>query len=194
MTICEICGRDVRKRSRLEDGRLVCWECKNVKSLDYEGMYKRIFSYWEYARRGWKRAEELRHEKGIKLEKPDYKYNNPVSAVPPKEILEKSILSIDLMKYFSDFSVVLGDYYGFQGPRYLVSDEKLSPNSNATYYWHENTVYTPKKRALKYRTAFHEIWHALERHGIVPHNEDSEKNAEIYARACLRRLGKDEIS
>ena len=194
MTICEICGREVRKRSRLEDGRLVCWKCKSIKYSSYEEICINIQSYNEWAKRGWEQVEKIRKQKGIQHIPAQYKYSNPVSAVPPVEILEKSMLALDFMSFFSNFSEVLSDYYGFEAPRYLVSDEKCSPNANATYYWEENTVYSRDKKRLAYRTAFHEIWHALEKHGIVPHTDESEKNAEIYAKACLRRLKKDENS
>jgi len=194
MTICEICGRETNRRLRLEDGRLVCWQCKAIKYSSYEEICKNVQSYNEWAKRGWARVEELRKEKGTKHIPATYKYNNAVSAVPPIEVLEKSIMALDMMNYFSNFSEVLSDHYGFEAPRYLISDEKCSPGANATYYWEENTVYSRRKKELKYRTAFHEIWHALEKHGLVPHTEESEKSAEIYAKACLRRLNRDENS
>jgi len=192
MTICEICGREVNRRSRLDDGRLVCWQCKRLKNLDYDQICHEVYSYYDYAKRGWEKVAELRKEKGISHIPASYKYSNPVSAVPPIEILEKSIIALDVMNYFTNFSEVLGDYYGFKAPRYLISDEKCSPNANATYYWKENIVYSRREKRLAYRTAFHEIWHALERHGLVPNTKDSEKNAEIYAKACLRRLNLNE--
>ena len=194
MTICEICGGKTKRRIRLNDGRLVCWQCNQIQKNSYEENCKTVKNYRDYAKQGWNKVTELRKEKSISLIPPEYKYTNPISAVPPVDVLERSLLALDMMNYFSNFSEVLADYYGFEAPRYLISDEKCSPDANATYYWRENNVYTRRDRPLKNRTAFHEIWHALERHGIVPNTKDSEKNAELYAKACLRRLNKNENS
>ena len=194
MTICEICERETSRRTRLDDGRLVCWQCNNLKKQSYDQICNTVQMYNEYASRGWNKVDELRKLKSISHTPKTFAFSNPISAVPPIEILEKSILALDIMHLFSNFSEVLGDYYGIEAPRYLISDEKCLPTANATYYWEENKVYSKRETSLKRRTAFHEMWHALERHGIVEHTEDSEKNAKTYAKGCLRRLKHDENS
>ena len=116
-----------------------------------------------------------------------YAFNNAVSAVPPVDVLERAMLALDLEKLFHAFSIVLGDYYGIKAPHYYDNPEKVPKNANACYHHETNEVYCAKG-TLSHRTAFHEFWHALERHGIVPNTEDSEKNANTYAIACLKRL------
>jgi hypothetical protein len=61
-------------------------------------------------------------------------------------------------------------------------------NAIACYYPSTNKVYS-KTQSMSKHTALHEIWHALERHGIVPKTPDSEKNANLYAEACLGSVG-----
>ena len=138
------------------------------------------------------KVEELeRLQHSVKLEKKKYAYQNAVSAAPPTDVLKRSLAALDEYRLYTSLSQVLGDYYGIDAPRYLASDEMTPKGANAAYYSESNEVYSPKGKTLKYRTAFHEFWHALERHGIVPKTTDSEKNAEIYAKTCLTLLNMD---
>ncbi len=198
--LCDICHKESgRRRTRIGD-KLVCFDCHwantQITRGDPDNYLKESYS------RECKANRELR-ERVAQLEAAQYPvaheakkhpYTNAVSALPPVEVLEKAILALDEYRYFNNFAEVLGDYYGIVAPKYLASDEKTPKDANAAYFWETNTVYAPKSKALKYHTAFHEMWHALERHGIVPHGKDSEIDAQRYAKLCLRKLGRSENS
>ncbi len=198
---CELCDyeMDGKRRSRdAETNKMLCWNCVFELRRIRKGQ---ILEHVACSSREFHKLNQLRDEVWtlknaqypVAHEAKKHPYNNAVSAMPPLEILQKSLIALDEFHIFSDFAQVLGDYYGIVAPQYLDNPKKCGEKALATYYWSENIVYAAKG-PMKYRTAFHEMWHALERHGIVPHTKDSEKNAEIFARHCLRRLGRDENS
>jgi len=194
MVECELCGIDRGRRKRV-DGKMLCWHCVYSLRQTKETLAKEISQKLANIHRLQDELYKERNNKyQVKFEKKGYQYSNPVSAVPSLDILQRAIMAVDLLQYFSNFSEVMCDYYGIKAPRYLINDDKVPNDANAVYSWGDNIVYTPKRGALKWRTAFHEIWHALERHAVVSHTEESEKNAEIFAKACLRRLGLSENS
>lgn len=180
MPKCEICGKEMARRVRhTPSGKLTCHWCNY-----------RIRNPIKTAIEATRFEEQIkiyRQERPILPTGTRYKFNSPYSAVPPKDILDKSILALDMSGFYSEFSTVLGDYYDFQAPRYLDSPESVPKGAVACYYNNKNTVYAAKGRMTRH-TAFHEFWHALENHGVVPRTIDSEKNANIYADASLSRL------
>lgn len=179
MTVCELCYRQVSRRKKRE-GVLVCDWCWAELCASKPQLIKEKIRL-----RG--ELDALRANPFLACKK-QYAYNHPVSAVPAQDILEKAILALDLTKYYSDFSTVLGDYYGFSGPAYLRDKDQVSKGAIACYRRDKNTVYSAEPNGTSHDTAFHEFWHALEAHGIVPRTGDSEKNANLYAKACLKRL------
>ena len=181
MTLCEVCGESALRRQRADDFlccRVCAFRLTSWSNLDLLKESRRLER--ENSELRAKTAQIFREEKR-------YAYNNAVSAVPTVDILERAMLALNQGENFSVFSVVLGDYYGIKAPPYYSFPEGVPKDANAVYHSLKNEVYCAKG-PLSHRTAFHEFWHALERHGIVPNTEDSEKNANTYAIACLKRL------
>ena len=182
---CEICGEFATRRQRV-DNSLCCMTCA------FRLRYWSPLDFLKESRRLERENSELRAKTAqIFRKEKRYAYNNAVSAVPTVDILERAMLAINLGENFSVFSVVLGDYYGIKAPPYYNFPEGVPKDANAVYHSLKNEVYCAKG-PLSHRTAFHEFWHALERHGIVPKTKDSEKNANTYAIACLKRLKEDQ--
>jgi len=179
MADCEICYRQVARRRRVE-GKLVCWGCASQLCLSkvqlakdkvrLQGELDRIKANPVYA---------------VSSKKP-YPYNHPISAVPPLDVLKRAVLALNLTGFYTPFSKVLGDHYGFQGPPYWKDGDEVPNGWIACYYPSRNAVY--QRAPIGEETGFHEFWHALEAHGLVARTADSEENASLYARACLQRL------
>lgn len=180
MADCEICGTFQLRRKRTNSGKLVCWKC----------YYHLLWSKEELTRKIGKQDQEIDSlEARIPPRRPkiEYRYNSPFSAIPPIDVLKNSMLALDLSTSFSEFSQVLGDYYEINAPPYYANDDKVTPGAIACYYPSENEVYAFKSKPLSHETAFHEFYHALQNFGVVP-KKDSEKNADLYAAGCMRRL------
>jgi hypothetical protein len=197
---CEICNESYDGRRTRVNGKLACsycsWANRFIKQGDPQNILKTQFSIDE------RKLDEL-HKRIRELETTQYPvsheakkfpYSNAISAIPPLDVLESAMLALSEYNFFSDFANVLGDYYGIVAPKYLKNIEKCGENVNARYFWNENTVYTPGTGVFRNHTAFHEMWHALERHGIVPHTKDSEVEAQRYAIFCLRKMGRKKDS
>ena len=180
MPNCQICRSDIpRRRRNPQSNLLVCWSCDR-RLMNVIGTAREVSRLEE-------QIEGYRRTRPILPNGTEYKFNSPYSAIPPKDILERSILALDMAHIYSDFSIVLGDHYGFEAPRYLDKPEEVPKGAIACYHNFKNVVYAAKGPMSRH-TAFHEFWHALENHGTVPRTIDSEKNANTYASACLKRL------
>jgi len=177
MTVCEWCGSVVSRRISLE-GSMVCSWCYYVANLSKENLVK------DYIRI---RNENGELRKKLVALRQKAHYNSPFSAIPPKEILQRAMIALDLGKYYTEFSKVLGDYYGIDGPPYYESPKEVPPDAIACYYPSRNEVYCTKQN-LSYENAFHEFYHALHKFGIVT-TKHEEKDAELYAKGCLAMLG-----
>lgn len=177
---CEICGTYQMRRKRTESGKLVCWQCYYRLAWSKEELVRKT-------RQLDKEVDSLEARIPPRVPSVDYKYNSPFSAIPPIDVLKNAIIALDIGGTFSEYSQVLGDYYGINAPPYYANDEKIPDGAIACYYPTENEVYAFRKRALSHETAFHEFYHALQNFGIVP-KKNSEKNADLYAKGCVRRL------
>jgi hypothetical protein len=117
------------------------------------------------------------------IQKPKkYPYSNPWSAVPPKHILTNAVNALHIEGRYNSFPEVLCDYYGIESPPFIDDSSMVPKKAIACYYPSTNHVYS--RGSMSHHTAFHEIYHVLERHGIVPETADGEKNANFYADAC----------
>jgi len=192
MPKCELCGEKVARRiKRLISKRLqmICNHCDyhilngnhlyTISTLGSERAYGREM------RKEVNRLNSLLEHKPLN-EKKVYPYSNPWSAVPPIHVLMNAKKALSVQGIYSGFPEILGDYYGILSPPYYHNDKMVPEGAIACYYPHTNTVYS--KNPMSNHTAFHEMYHALERHGIVPKTTDSEKNADFYADACCDLL------
>ena len=180
MADCEICGTYQMRRKRIESGKLVCWPC----------FYRLAWSKEELVRETRqldKEVDSLEARIPPRTPKIEYKYNSPFSAVPPIDVIRNAVNALDISGWFSQFSQVLGDYYGINAPPYYDNTSKVPIGAIACYYPSDNEVYAKKGDPMTYDTAFHEFYHALQNFGIVP-KKDSEKTARDYAAACVRRM------
>ena len=180
MPDCELCGQPVLRRRRNSANKLVCYSCSYLEKWPKEGLVRRI-------KRLEKENDDLSSRIPPRIHKIEYRFNSPFSAIPPIDVLKNALIGLNLGGYFSDFSQVLGDYYGIDAPRYYANDDKVPEGATACYYRSSNEVYSFKKTPLHNETAFHEFYHALQNYGIVP-KKDSEKNAGLYAKGCMKRL------
>ena len=180
MTICENCGAEVYRRTRI-NGKMLCpycaWAIKDP--LDFA---KNFISRYEYLRKEYvKSRQEL-----FKIRK---QTKNVFSLIPPIDILKKAVIALDIEGCYKSFTEVLGAYYGIPAPKYLVQPKKVPARAIACYHSSKNEVYS-KEDEIDLDTAFHEFYHALENFGIAPRvsRKKSEENAEKYAKACLKLL------
>ena len=180
MPDCELCGKHVLRRRRICNGHLVCWSCFYREKWSKIELIRKINSLE-------KMNDDLSSKIPPRISEIEYRFNSPFSAIPPKDVLKNAFIGLNLGGYFSDFSQVLGDYYGINAPRYYADDNKVTEGAIACYYPSSNEVYSFKKEPLLHETAFHEFYHALQNFGIVP-KKDSEKNADLYAKGCMKRL------
>jgi len=180
MPPCEVCGVEVTRRKRnLATNKLTCNQC---------GFYIRNpISAIRELKRNEETIKKYRSNYKIKTANIEYRFNSPFSAIPPDNILQNAIYGLDIDGYYHEFSKVLADYYGIEHPRYYRSAEKVPENAIACYYRSSNEVYS--KNGINQKTAFHEMWHALENFGIVPYDpKTSERDADRYATGCVTRL------
>ena len=194
MPKCELCGEVVGRRTKYlisKQIKLLCnYCCYYLSNGDH---LKAIVDLGEHRidykkmRREINRLSLIVSDKNVKISK-DYPYSNPWSAVPPVYVLRNARKALDIQKKFSGFPETLGDYYGILAPPYSLSPSMVPEGAIACYYPATNHVYS--KGSMSEHTAFHEMYHALERHGIVPKTADSEKNADFYADACCDLLNK----
>ena len=181
MPECELCGRDVLRRIR-QDSRLVCYHCDQYIRFPHNAAYE--------IHRLEKKLDKYRQD--FKIRTPDikYRFNSPFSAIPPTHVLENAVYGLDVDGFYHEFSKPLADYYGIEHPRYYRNAEKVPEGAIACYYSSTNEVYS--KNGINKKTAFHEMWHALENFGIVPYDpETSERDADRYAYGCISRLSKE---
>ena len=180
MPYCEICSREVLRRKRTKRGRLVCRRCFYLIEYPDNAAYE--------IHKLEKKLEYYRQNHTIKDANRKYRFNSPFSAVPPRELLQNAIYALDTVSGYSHgFNHVLADYYEIEAPPYYHNSEKVPENAIACYYRNANIVYS-RDSTLSQKTAFHEMWHALESFGVVPRTENSERDADRYAYACLKRL------
>lgn len=169
---CQLCGAIVSGRRRRVGDFLLCWWCAYLMSLPQPQLVTKFRQI----------EEEFQRIDG----KENPKFMNPFSAVPPRDILLKAEIALDVTGYYSDFSKVLAEYYGIPTPKYLSNPNEVSKDSVACYHTSKNIVYCRAQMSLE--TAFHEFYHALQNHGIVPKNNYNEEEAKFYAKACIKIL------
>jgi len=183
MPPCNICGKIQYRRRRWDENTLVCFSCYCLMKFPKNAAHE------------VKRLEKIieKYKQNFKIRTPDiqYRFNSPFSAIPPFHILTNAIYGLEIDGYYHSFSKVLADYYGIEYPKYYRDPEKVPDNAIACYHRSTNEVYS--KNSINRKTAFHEMWHALESFGIVPYDpEASERDADRYAEGCVSRLSKGE--
>ena len=192
MPKCDICEQDNgRRKKRIILGRvkMICWNCWwQLEKNDIIYTTKELGLERAYSRRLRAEINKLSedHEWTVVNEPKKYPYSNPWSAVPPTHVLKNAVRALNIQGKYDAFPDVVGDYYGIETPPFYDDPSKVPKNAIACYYPSENKVYS--KGSMSNHTAFHELYHALERHGIVPKTKDTEKNAEFYADACISAL------
>jgi len=190
---CELCKEDHgRRKKRLVNRsiKMLCWDCWwQLENGNLVDTTLELAKYRKYYFDAEKKINELKKTRQWEIinQPKRYPYSNPWSAIPPIHVLKNAVKALDDQEKYKGFPEVLGDYYGIETPPYSFDASKVPEGAIACYYPTTNIVYT-KEKTIDKRVAFHEMYHALERHGIIPMNSDSEKNAEFYAYACLARL------
>lgn len=192
MPKCELCGEKSDRRTKKlisKQIKMLCRHCyKQLCDGDHLDTIRIMSQHRIYGEKMHNEVIRLSsffnsNEKS-KYEK--YPYSNPWSAVPPIHVLKNARKALDTQKSYVGFPETLGDYYGIVAPPYAVNEQKVPEGAIACYYPSTNRVYS--KGAINEHTAFHEMYHALERYKVVPKTVDSEKNANFYADACCDLL------
>ena len=171
------------RRYRLKNGSLVCEMCRYHYHWTSEQFLRWIKRLKDSVNQWRIKANERTLRVPIDHK---YRFNSPFSAIPPKDILDNAVYALDIEGIYHGFQRVLSDYYKIDTPPFIEDPDQVPEGAIACYYPNRNKVYS--RGTLKRRSAFHEIYHALENFGIVPKTKDSEKHANQYAYGCLRRL------
>ena len=181
MTICEICGRSVHRRSRMKDGRLVCGCCSHyirkgmdVALIEIKEQYERATTYWA----------ELSKIKNRPT------YGSAYSAIPNHWVLTQAIKALDETGNYQGFYNRLAEIYRVDTPQAYFSAEECPPEGIACYIPSKKAIVS-KTKTMHRKTAFHEWFHHLEHEGYVLMDkvfENRQKNADDYAKACMMIL------
>ena len=186
MPACEICGQNQSRRTRLDNGKLVCYTCETHYHWSQDQFLpwiKRLNDDIQF----WRRTSNERSIHAPSERK--FRFTSPYSAIPPREILQNAVYALDRQTTYTDFPKVLADFYQIDTPPFYDDPDQVPSGAIACYHPWSNKVYSTG--SISRNTAFHEIYHALENFGIVPKTEESEKNADEYANGCLHRLKSD---
>ena len=180
MTICEICKASVHRRTGV-DGLLVCWHCASLLEKSKPEIVKDAMKYYNEMREHWAELSKIRSRPS---------YGSVYAALPPKEVLQKAIIALEMSGSYQPFYDVLAEVYGIESPRSFFDASQVSENAVACYHPSRHAIYS-KTIGMSRSTALHEFWHALEGKGRVIRDstkEGREKNARDFSEACLRVL------
>lgn len=181
MTICEVCGRSVDRRSRLEDGRLVCWDCKDVFMLGPEQICEKIKAYREFRDRAWAELDKV---------KSMVSFGSPYSVVPHKYYLKNAMKILSESKSYQPFYDYLSGMYKIDAPYSYAQPNEVPPNAIACYIPQKKAIVS-REKTMTHHTAFHELFHHLEHMGVARmelNQDEREKNANLFAEACLKSV------
>ena len=110
------------------------------------------------------------------------------ACLPPSDVVRRAVDTLGVTGDYSGFSAVLASYYGIPPPRFLHDAIAVPKDAIACYSFPLNTVYS-KQPSLLRDTAFHEFFHALEKHGVVAIPiEKREEYANLFAKICCCRM------
>lgn len=182
MTICEICGRSVHRRSRVE-GKMVCWSCRRFIREGLESALVELNRQREMADKYW---GELRTIKNRPT------YGSAYSAIPNHWMLDQAVKALRTKGKYQAFYKRLAEMYQVETPNAFVdmTGDIVPPGAIACYCPSTQDIVS-KGKTMKLRTAFHEWFHHLEHQGYVLRDkikENRQKNAKDFANACVAIL------
>ena len=183
MTICEICGKNVYRRTRMSDGRLVCWFCIWYLKEGIERVLKDLQIQRETAEKYWGELGKIKSRPT---------YGSAYSAIPNHWVLEQAMKALNESGNYGPFYAKLAEIYQVESVRsYSDMNGTIVPENAIACYRPTQKEIVSKGKTMTHKTAFHEWFHHLEHQGYVlmdKNMENRQKNADDFANACVAIL------